>query len=110
MTTGHEQREGRPADLTVRRVQEIGVSLALWGTRSAAFAAAVEGGIRMEQWYRRGLSGYRKAWSNVLGYASAKEVAELRELVRALEHRIEVVEPAPPAAPSRPTKRGTRAQ
>ena len=51
----------------------------------------------MEKAVRGWLDAYRDLWARCAGVASRQEVRRLRELVRALEYRLECLEQEPDA-------------
>ena len=89
MLRTHDLR-GRPH---LDRIRRLAVAAGLQATGSTAFAAAVERGVVMEKSVRRGLEAYQELVGRALWFASRREVRRLRETVRALEHRLEELEP-----------------
>ena len=106
---GRPQKEGRTV-VTRSQVAAAGVNKAHLlgaelGTRIASrtsVAAATWLAVATESKLRRMLEGYRSWAGGLLGLASEREVAQLRELVRALEYRVERAEEA-----TRPTRPGS---
>lgn len=88
---------GLSAVPVLKYVQERGRAAGFEATRHTPFAFALEGGVAAEKTVRAWLDAYRDLWARFAGVASRQEVRRLRELVRALEYRLECLEQAPEA-------------
>lgn len=83
--------EPRP---TLWHLQVLGAKLAMHASARSPVAATVWSGIEVERRSRAALEWYREFLAKTAGLASREEVLSLRELVRALEYRLERLEGA----------------
>lgn len=83
---------GLAAVPAIKYIQERGRAVGFEATRRTPFAATVGGGVAIEKALRGWLDAYRNQWALLAGVASRQEVRRLRELVRALEYRLERLE------------------
>jgi ubiquinone biosynthesis protein UbiJ len=83
---------GVPNIAVVERALDAGARAAAKHTGRTPYAALVAAGVSAEAFLRRAVTDHQERMARWCGVASREEVLRLRELVRALEHRLEEVD------------------